>query len=126
MTSNCIQSNNHPADYGTDEDCIINAYEVDLTVEAFSTESGYDFLRMGGTSYSGTSGPASGKFTGVISWASDHSVVSSGWKLCQGSSPGPVPTPAPTTPSPTTAPTTPTPATPTPTTPAPTPTPPSP
>merc|ERR1719203_1419671 len=97
---NCIQSSNHPADYGMNEQCTINAYEVDLTVEAFSTESGYDILTMGGTRYSGTSGPAGGAFSGVISWASDYSVVSSGWKLCHGSSPGPGPTPAPTTQAP--------------------------
>jgi len=113
-TGNCIQSNNHPASYDNNEECTINAYEVDLTVEAFSTESGYDILTMGGTQYSGTSGPASGAFSGVISWASDYSVVSSGWKLCHGSSPGPAPTPAPTTQSPTPAPTTPSPPAPSP------------
>jgi len=125
-TGNCIQSNNHPSDYGNNEECTITAAEIDLAVEAFSTESGYDFLNMGGTSYSGTSGPAGGLFSGTISWASDYSVVSSGWRLCSGSSPGPVPTPAPTTQSPTPAPTTPAPTTPAPTTPAPpAPTPPS-
>merc|ERR1719343_58047 len=113
---NCIQSNNHPGDYSNNEECTINAYEVDITVEAFATESRYDTLTMGGTSYSGTSAPPSGTFSGVISWASDTSVVTSGWKLCQGSSPGPAPTPAPTTPAP--APTTPAP---TPPSPAPTP-----
>jgi len=83
MSGNCIQSTNHPASYGNNEACNINAYEVDLTVEAFSTESGYDFLTMGGTAYSGSSGPASGTYTGVISWSSDYSVVNSGWKLCK-------------------------------------------
>merc|ERR1719277_1072839 len=115
MSGNCIQSNNHPASYGNDEACTINAYEVDLVVDAFSTESGYDILTMGGTAYSGSSGPASGSFSGTISWTSDYSVVSSGWKLCSGASPGPVPTPAPTTPSPPPAPTTPAPTTPAPT-----------
>merc|ERR1740129_79350 len=115
---NCIQSNNHPANYGNNEECTINAYEVDLAVYAFSTEQGYDLLTMGGTSYSGTSGPASGTYSGMISWSSDYSVVSSGWKLCHGSSSGPEPTPAPTTPSPVSP-------TPAPTTPAPAPTPPS-
>merc|ERR1719145_361526 len=66
-TGNCIQSNNHPSDYGNNEACSISAYEVDLTVDAFSTESGYDILTVGGTAYSGTSGPASGMFSGTIS-----------------------------------------------------------
>merc|ERR1719442_357328 len=105
-TGNCIQSNNHPSSYGNNEACTINAYEVDLTVDAFSTESRYDILTMGGTEYSGSSGPASGSFSGTISWASDYSVVSSGWKLCSGASPGPAPTPTQSpTPAPTQAPT---------------------
>jgi len=83
MTGNCIQSNNHPSDYGNNEACTINAQEVDITVEAFSTESGYDFLNIGGSSYSGSSGPASGRYSGLISWSSDYSVVNSGWKLCK-------------------------------------------
>merc|ERR1719277_1677707 len=113
MSGNCIQSNNHPASYGNDEACTINAYQVDLTVEAFSTESRYDILTMGGMEYSGSSGPSSGSFSGTISWNSDYSVVSSGWRLCSGSSgpaPTPGPTPAPTTPSPTPSPPAPTPS----------------
>jgi len=79
---NCIQSNNHPGNYGNNEECTITAQEADITVEAFSTESRYDFLNFGSTAYSGNSGPPSGSFTGVISWSSDYSVVNSGWKLC--------------------------------------------
>jgi len=81
-TGNCIQSNNHPGNYGNNEECTITAYDVDITVEAFSTESGYDILNMGGVAYSGSSGPSGGSFSGVISWSSDYSVVNSGWKLC--------------------------------------------
>jgi len=80
---NCIQSNNHPSNYGNNEACTISAYDVALTVDAFSTESRYDFLTVGGVQYSGTSGPASGTYSGVISWSSDSSVVQSGWKLCK-------------------------------------------
>jgi len=83
MTGNCIQSNNHPASYGNNEACTIQATDVALTVEAFSTESGYDFLTIGGTQYSGSSGPASGTYSGPFSWSSDYSVVSTGWKLCK-------------------------------------------
>merc|ERR1719330_788868 len=82
-TGNCIQSNNHLSSYGNNEACTISAYDVALTVDAFSTESGYDFLTMGGVAYSGSSGPASGTYSGVISWSSDYSVVNSGWKLCK-------------------------------------------
>jgi len=81
-TGNCIQSNNHPGNYGNNEQCTITAVEVDITVEAFNTESRYDFLTMGSTSYSGSSGPPGGSFSGVISWSSDYSVTQSGWKLC--------------------------------------------
>merc|ERR1719350_2160337 len=65
-TGNCIQSKNHPSSYGNSEDCTISAWDVALTVDAFSTESGYDFLTMGGVQYSGTSatsGPASGTYS---------------------------------------------------------------
>jgi len=84
MVGNCIQSSNHPGNYGNNEACTITATEVTLTVDAFSTESRYDWLTMSdGQRYSGTSGPASGTYSGLISWASDYSVVNSGWKLCK-------------------------------------------
>jgi len=80
---NCIQSNNHPSEYGNNEACTISANNVAFTVDAFNTESGYDFLIVGGASYSGTSGPANGSYNGDITWSSDYSVTRSGWKLCQ-------------------------------------------
>ena len=79
-----MQSNGHPGNYGNNEQCSIEVAGVALTVEAFSTESGYDFLTMSdGVAYSGTSAPPSGTYSGVITWASDYSVVNSGWKLCK-------------------------------------------
>merc|ERR1740120_210529 len=83
MAGNCIQSKNHPSSYGNNEACTISAYDAAITVEAFDTEARYDFLTMGGTSYAGTSGPPSGTYSGEIRWATDGSVVSSGWKLCK-------------------------------------------
>jgi len=83
MSGNCIQSNNHPSNYGNSEECTIDAYNVDMTVEAFSTESSYDILTVGSTRYSGRNGPPSGRFSGTISWSSDYSVTQSGWKLCK-------------------------------------------
>jgi len=84
MVGNCIQSSNHPSNYGNNQECSILAQEVSLTVDAFNTEARYDILTMSdGSSYSGTSGPPSGTYSGTISWASDYSVVQSGWKLCK-------------------------------------------
>merc|ERR1719323_1530483 len=80
---NCIQSSNHPSNYGNNEACTINANNVAFTVDAFDTESRYDFLTVGGVPYSGSSGPASGSYPGDITWSSDYSVTRSGWKLCQ-------------------------------------------
>merc|ERR1719476_1096019 len=80
-SGNCWASNNHPGEYGNNENCVITLYgDFALTVEAFSTESGYDTLIMGGQSYSGTSGPVSGVYSGSIRWNSDYSVTRSGWK----------------------------------------------
>merc|ERR1719350_1843276 len=81
---NCVSSNNHPSNYGNDQQCSIQlAGSVGISVEAFNTESRYDGLTMGGSRYSGTSGPASGSYTGTITWESDYSVTKSGWKLCK-------------------------------------------
>ena len=82
QTGRRIQSRNHPGSYGNNEACAIDANNVAFTVDAFSTESGYDFLTVGGVQYSGSSGPASGSYSGTISWSSDYSVTNSGWKLC--------------------------------------------
>merc|ERR1719273_3072878 len=84
ISGNCVQSNGHPGNYGNNEECSIEVAAVALTVEAFSTESRYDFLTMSdGVAYSGSSGPPSGTYSGVITWASDYSVTNSGWKLCK-------------------------------------------
>merc|ERR1719429_250093 len=82
-TGNCIQSKNHPSNYGNSEGCTISAWDVALTVDAFNTERRYDFLNVVGVDYSGTSGPSSGTYSGVISWSTDSSVTKSGWKLCK-------------------------------------------
>jgi len=80
---NCIQSNGHPGNYGNNQACTIDANNVAFTVDAFRTESGYDFLNVGGVDYSGSTGPANGAYSGAISWTSDYSVTNSGWKLCK-------------------------------------------
>jgi len=84
IVGNCAQSLNYPSNYGNNQACTIKlGGSVDITMQAFNTETRYDFLSMGGTSYSGTSGPPSGSYSGVIDWASDYSVTRSGWKLCK-------------------------------------------
>jgi len=80
----CVSSLNHPANYGNNQVCQVTLYgDVSISVDAFNTESRYDYLTMGGTRYSGTSGPSSGVYSGVITWSSDYSVTRSGWKLCK-------------------------------------------
>jgi len=84
MDGNCISSNNHPSNYGSNQECRVELFgDVPLATEAFDTESRYDTLRVSGVGYSGTSGPPSGSYTGAISWSSDYSVAKSGWKLCR-------------------------------------------
>merc|ERR1719512_666824 len=52
MSGACVSSNNYPSNYGNNEDCTINLYgSIPIAVEAFSTESGFDFLSVGGRSY---------------------------------------------------------------------------
>ena len=83
MSGNCVSSSNHPSNYGNSDSCTISLVEVPLTFESFSTERSYDILTVGGTQYSGTSGPSDGTYSGSIEWSSDSSVVTSGWKLCR-------------------------------------------
>merc|ERR1719213_1320647 len=67
QSGNCVSSLNHPGNYGNNQVCQITLYgDVSISVNAFDTENGYDFLTVGGTRYAGTSGPASGTYSGVI------------------------------------------------------------
>merc|ERR1719297_498370 len=82
--ASCVSSVNHPSNYGNNQACTVTLDgDVSISVAEFNTESGYDFLTIGGTQYAGTSGPPSGVYSGVISWSSDYSVTRSGWKLCK-------------------------------------------
>jgi len=84
MDGACMQSNNHPSNYGNSEDCTIQITgSISISVDAFNTEATFDKLTIGGRSYSGTTGPASGSYTGTITWTSDSSVTKSGWRLCR-------------------------------------------
>ncbi|CAE8731911.1 unnamed protein product [Polarella glacialis] len=80
----CVSSPNFPAKYNTREICTITV-EPGITVNAmtFETESGYDFLNIGGSELSGSkSGSQFDTGDGTITWSSDGSVVQTGWQIC--------------------------------------------
>ena len=75
-----------PSGYGNSESCSI-AVTASSTLGAcpvFTTETGYDFLNIGGVNYHGTSCPtgASVLSGSTISWRSDGSVAGDGWEIC--------------------------------------------
>merc|ERR1719433_2580804 len=82
LSGDCVSSSNHPSNYGNNEACSISLTEVAVTVDAFNTERNYDFLTVDGTRHSGTDSPSSGTYSGMISWSSDFSITTSGWRLC--------------------------------------------
>ena len=71
--------------YGNSEACTIQVNVAgSLTATSFSVESGYDYVTIGGTQYSGSSGPnnvavAAGT---SFSWYADGSVTYPGWTIC--------------------------------------------
>jgi hypothetical protein len=72
--------------YGNSQSCVISVLGNvgAITVEAFSTESGYDKLTVNGMAYSGSAGPQGVTPTPSvnITWLSDGSVTKAGWKIC--------------------------------------------
>jgi len=87
MVDGCIQSPNYPESYGDNQHCIIAINDTvakPISVEAFSTESWYDYLTVNGYYYSSTDGPRGLIPSGSILWTSDLDTSSSGWKLCPG------------------------------------------
>ena len=87
VVNDCFASPNYPAKYGDNQTCkiAVNSPTV-LSVNAFSTESGYDVLNVNGVSYSGSTSPnnvvvAAGS---AISWASDASFTRTGFRVCTG------------------------------------------
>merc|ERR1719433_1088290 len=84
MEGDCISSLNYPSNYGNNEDCNVKLWgDIPLSFEAFNTERNYDFLRLGGTAYDSTTGPADGSYSGDLKWATDGSVTKTGWKVCR-------------------------------------------
>jgi hypothetical protein len=71
--------------YGNYEYCTFRA-EVSMTVTTtvFGTESGYDFITIGGTRYSGSTGPMNVQVAAgsTVTWNSDGSVTGTGFQIC--------------------------------------------
>ena len=88
-SGNCACSSNYDASctspsgtYNNNEDCTVTFPPSSvLTSSAFSTESGYDKVTVNGVPYSGSRGPDC-VVASSMTWSSDHSVVSQGWKIC--------------------------------------------
>ena len=86
---NCACSSNYDASctspsgtYNNNEECTVTFPPSSLlTSSAFSTESRYDKVTVNGVPYSGSTGP-NGVVASSMTWSSDHSVVSPGWKIC--------------------------------------------
>ena len=71
--------------YGDDEDCTFVARQtMRVTASFFDTESGYDFLRVGGRAYHGSSGPTEVLMRpgDRMTWSSDGSVTRGGFTIC--------------------------------------------
>ena len=83
----CLRSPNYPSNYDVNQQCNITvaaSEQVTLSVVAFYTESGYDFLTVNDVQYDHLSGPdgvqvAPGE---TITFISDGSKTRSGFEIC--------------------------------------------
>ena len=81
---NCVTTGIGQA-YGANEACTIKAsVQLSATATDFSTEQGYDILRIGSTAYSGTIGPSNVPMGAdyTMIWSSDSSVHGNGFTIC--------------------------------------------
>ena len=83
----CFRSPNYPSNYDNNQRCTITvaAHEqVMLSVVAFDTESGYDYLTVNSVRYMGTSGPHGVSVApgASITFYTDGSVTRSGFEIC--------------------------------------------
>ena len=78
-------SPNFPSYYDNSGTCqAVMLLDAVLSADAFNTETGYDFLSIGGTIFQGSDGPQNfdvGAGTN-IEWSSDGSVTRPGWRIC--------------------------------------------
>merc|ERR1719215_1601202 len=82
----CATSGNWPGNYGNQENCVLTPVRnsgTGIAVRAFNTERRYDRLTVNGRAYSGGTPPADGTvLNGDVTWLSDFSVTTAGWKIC--------------------------------------------
>merc|ERR1712166_654145 len=99
LSGDCIRTPNYPSYYPANGDCGFTTLAAGtVSTTAFNTESNFDKLIIGGTLYSGSTGPAGVSVTSgeQMSWDADHSQSSTGWELCLTPPPTVAPTVAPT------------------------------
>jgi hypothetical protein len=84
----CILSPGFPDIYGINTRCTFELASLPagepLRTTDFHTEQGYDQIIVNGLGFSGQSAPDGIVPTEPIVWTSDHSVVTTGWRLCFG------------------------------------------
>ena len=87
----CFRTPNYPDDYGSSQDCEIAVSGAGFArATAFDTESGYDYVTIGGTQYGGDGGAlaSSGVPVGdgtTVAWHTDSSGQRSGAEVCGAS-----------------------------------------
>jgi len=97
--NNCVMSPNFPQQYNHSQGCVIACEQTlgAITAVTFQTEANFDKLTIGSAKYHGSNGPTYVIPSGTISWSSDSSVASKGWKLCKATGPPPTQPPSPPT-----------------------------
>ena len=93
VSGQCVHSAHYPSDYGDRERCTLQpARNQSLRVEAFNTETGFDYLTINGVGYSGSGTDYEGNSIPLgivpdreITWSSDGGSTRSGWLICQDS-----------------------------------------
>ena len=94
----CVMTQKFPSEYDPNENCSITVTADGFVfTTSFTTESGYDWLTVDGTRYSGSTGPLNQAVSSgaTVTWESDYDVQNQGWRLCYSAE---APTPAPTVP----------------------------
>jgi hypothetical protein len=67
----CVTSPRYPSNYNSHSECSISVGFGKIEVEEFSTESGYDKLKVNGQEYHGSNGPNGVEATTAIEWKAD-------------------------------------------------------